>query len=51
VEKSLFEQMGGKYSQVGDYLLPNLTSPDLHEETLLFGSVFSAIQYLFLVVQ
>lgn len=22
--KSLFEQMGGTYTQVGDYLLPNL---------------------------
>ena len=29
MEKSLFEQMGGTYTQVGDYLLPNLT---LHEE-------------------
>ena len=26
--KSLFEQMGGKYSQIGDYLLPNLTPPE-----------------------
>lgn len=25
MEKSLFEQMGGIYTQVGDYLLPNLT--------------------------
>lgn len=25
MEKSLFEQMGGTYRQVGDYLLPNLT--------------------------
>lgn len=25
MEKSLFEQMGGTYSQVGDYLLPNIT--------------------------
>lgn len=24
MEKSLFEQMGGTYTQVGDYLLPNL---------------------------
>lgn len=29
MEKSLFEQMGGTYTQAGDYLLPNLT---LHEE-------------------
>lgn len=27
MEKSLFEQMGGTYTQVGDYLLPNLTLP------------------------
>ncbi|HZW49924.1 MAG TPA: TnpV protein [Bacillota bacterium] len=25
--KSLFEQMGGTYSDVGDYILPNLTLP------------------------
>lgn len=25
MKKSLFEQMGGTYTQVGDYLLPNLT--------------------------
>lgn len=24
MEKSLFEQIGGTYTQVGDYLLPNL---------------------------
>lgn len=29
MEKSLFEQMGGAYTQVGDYMLPNLT---IHEE-------------------
>lgn len=28
MEKTLFEQMGGTYSQVGDYLLPNITVPD-----------------------
>lgn len=27
MEKSLFEQMGGKYTQQGDYLLPNLMLP------------------------
>lgn len=27
MEKSLFEQMGGTYTQVGDYMLPNLTIP------------------------
>lgn len=25
MEKSLFEELGGTYTQVGDYLLPNLT--------------------------
>lgn len=25
MKKSLFEQVGGTYTQVGDYLLPNLT--------------------------
>lgn len=28
MEKSLFEQMGGTYTRVGDYLLPNLTLPE-----------------------
>ena len=26
--KSLFEEMGGTYRQVGDYLIPNLALPD-----------------------
>lgn len=26
--KSIFEQMGGTYRQVGDYLIPNLVLPD-----------------------
>lgn len=28
MEKSLFEQMGGTYTQVGDYLIPNLILPE-----------------------
>lgn len=28
MEKSLFEQMGGIYTQVGDYLIPTLTLPE-----------------------
>ena len=28
MEKSLFEQMGGLYTRVGDYLLPNLILTD-----------------------
>ena len=28
MKKSIFEQMGGTYTQVGDYLLPNLTLPE-----------------------
>ena len=27
MEQSLFEQMGGTYRQVGDYLLPNFEVP------------------------
>ena len=27
MKKSLFEEMGGTYRQVGDYLIPNLTLP------------------------
>ena len=35
MEKSLFEQNGGTYRQVGDYLLPNITLPE--EETAHIG--------------
>ncbi|MEE1314320.1 MAG: TnpV protein [Faecalimonas sp.] len=35
MEKSLFEQNGGTYRQVGDYLLPNITVPE--EETVHIG--------------
>lgn len=30
MEKSIFEQMGGTYRQEGDYLLPNLTVPEIY---------------------
>ena len=30
-QKSIFEQLGGTYSQQGDYMLPNLTLPDTKE--------------------
>ena len=26
--KTIFENLGGTYTQVGDYMLPNLTLPD-----------------------
>lgn len=32
--KSLFEQMGGTYMQVGDYLLPNLILPEQQDQPL-----------------
>ena len=32
--KSDFEKMGGTYSQVGDYLLPNLTLPEQDERPI-----------------
>lgn len=34
MEKTLFEQMGGTYSQVGDYLLPNITVPEESNEPI-----------------
>lgn len=34
MEKALFEQMGGTYTQVGDYLLPNLTLPDEEQKSV-----------------
>ena len=30
--KTIFEQMGGTYTQVGDYLLPNLKLPEEEKE-------------------
>lgn len=32
--KSLFEQMGGTYTQVGDYLLPNLVLPEEEQKSI-----------------
>ena len=29
MEKSFFERMGGTYRQEGDYLIPNLSAPEL----------------------
>ncbi len=34
MEKSLFEQNGGTYRQVGDYLLPNITLPEEENEPI-----------------
>lgn len=34
MEKSLFEKMGGTYTQQGDYLLPNLVLPTEDEQTI-----------------
>lgn len=34
MEKSLFEQMGGTYTQVGDYLLPNFILPEQQDQPL-----------------
>lgn len=34
MKKSLFEQMGGTYTQQGDYLLPNLVLPDEDERPI-----------------
>ena len=34
MEKSLFEQTGGTYTLVGDYLLPNLTIPEEEQKPI-----------------
>ena len=34
MEKSLFEQMGGAYAQVADYLLPNLILPEEEQKSI-----------------
>ena len=33
-QKTIFEQLGGTYSQQGDYLLPNLKMPEQPEYTI-----------------
>ena len=35
--KTIFEEMGGTYRQVGDYLLPNITVPAEEEISMLYG--------------
>ena len=34
MEKSLFEQLGGTYRQVGDYFIPNLALPDEQQKPI-----------------
>lgn len=34
MEKSLFEQLGGTYTQQGDYILPNLTLPTKEKQPI-----------------
>jgi hypothetical protein len=34
MEKSLYEQLGGTYTQVGNYLLPNLTLSGAEQEPI-----------------
>ena len=34
MQKTFFEQMGGTYTQVGDYLLPNLTIDESKQQSL-----------------
>lgn len=34
MEKSLFEQMGGTYTQIGDCLLPNLILPEQQDQPI-----------------
>ena len=34
MQKSLFEQMGGTYTRVGDYLLPNLTIDESEQQPI-----------------
>ena len=34
MQKSIFEQMGGTYTRVGDYLLPNLTIDEAEQQPI-----------------
>ena len=45
MEKSLFEQFGGTYTQVGDYLLPDIALPEQEEKPIgIWGQ--RRLQYL-----
>ena len=37
MKKSLFEQMGGTYTQQGDYVLPNLILPAENQPIGIWG--------------
>ena len=37
MKKSLFEQMGGRYTQQGDYVLPNLILPAENQPIDIWG--------------
>ena len=44
MEKTIFEQMGGTYTQVGDYYLPNLQIPEQETKPIgMWGQGTSAI--------
>lgn len=44
MEKSLFEQMGGTYTQQGDYILPNLILPVEEEQPIgIWGAATLAL--------
>ena len=35
--KTIFEELGGTYSQVGDYFLPDFSLPDEEEKDIILG--------------
>ena len=37
--KTIFEEMGGTYTQIGDYLLPDLKLPEEEQQSIGGGSV------------
>lgn len=52
MEKSLFEQMGGTYTQQGDYVLPNLILPAENQPIGIWGQRHARHlkQYKYLII-
>ena len=44
--KTIFEEMGGTYRQVGDYLLPNITVPAEEKKEIMQAAVKQVVKYI-----
>ena len=51
--KTIFEEMGGTYRQVGDYLLPNITVPaeeEIEPMVILSGKMINKESLIYIVL-